>query len=186
MDLTEAAREFDHGHEGERAILAELDSEGMVLFSRDIEWGNITERQLVAVVAGADGPDLVCASAWPASFGGGMLARIDVRCPVEAACRRFLSGDGEPRARKLGHTDSGVAAAFDPRTTSIWSSSTASGKIQSIYLLRVPTGSGPSLVVATDVVDRGSSTVRKEGAVLAAKLLEWAGETFGPVAAAPR
>ena len=180
MDLLSQAREIDYAHPAERAIFRDaLEAEGLVLFSRDIGWGGKTERQIVAVVAGKDGPELVCARAFPPTLGEGMITRIDLACPVKAACKRFLSSDGEPSAQRLTpHTDAGIVGSYPEEVTYLWRQGIAGASLQTIYLLRLPSSGGHDLIVASDTVEGGKSTVVEHGRVSTSALLEWASETF--------
>ncbi|WP_041357971.1 hypothetical protein [Nitrobacter hamburgensis] len=174
-----APREIDYAHPGERAIFDEMRSEGLVLFSRDISWSGVEERQIVAVVAAAEGPALVCARSWPPLTGDGMIIRIDLRCRVEDACRLFLSADGIPAARPLvPHTDAGIVAKYRG-ATAIWRQGIAGDLIQTVYLLRIRRSTGPELVVASDTVTGGRSEVVEHGRVETGRLREWAAEIFG-------
>ena len=186
MDLLSAPREIDYAHPGERSIFdGELRAEGLVLHSREITWSDKVERQILAVVAGEDGPQLIGARTWPASFGGEVITRIDLNCSVEGACKRFLAADTDPRALTLTpHTDVGILAAYPGRITYLWRSGIQSDAMHTIYLLRQAGPEGIDLILASDTVRNGKSEVVEHGRVSANRLREWANETF-ELAAAP-
>lgn len=187
MDLLSQAREIDYANLAERAIFRDgLEAEGLVLFDRDIRWGGKTERQVVAVVAGKDGPELVCARAFPPTLGEGMITRIDLACPVKAACKRFLSAESLPSAQRLTpHTDAGIVGSYPEEVTYLWRQGISGETLQTIYLLRVPSEDGHDLIVASDTVEGGKSIVEEHGRVSAKALLEWANATFEASAPAP-
>lgn len=186
MDLLSQAREIDYGNPAEKAIFeTDLQAEGLVLVAHDIEWGGKVERQIVGVVAGRDGPELVCARAFP-STSGDMITRVDLSYPVSDACKRFLSSETSPRALSLTpHTDKGIVEAYPGRVTYLWRQGIAGESLHTIYLLRLPSAGGHDLVVASDTVKDGESTVVEHGRVSTTALLEWANETFGVSAPAP-
>lgn len=180
MDLLTQAREIDYAHPAERGIFRDdLEAEGLVLFARDIRWGDKDERQVVAVVAGKDGPELVCARAFPPPLGDGMITRIDLACSLKSACKRFLSGESFPWAHRLTpHTDAGIVATYPDEVTYLWRQGIAGEKLQTIYLLRLPSSGGHDLIVASDTVEGGKSTVVEHGRMSTSALLEWADQTF--------
>lgn len=184
--MFENAREFDAADPLEKAILDSAEAEGLVIWSRNADWGDVTERQLVAVVAGPQGPELFCARAWPAALNSGVIVRLDLRCKVEDACRPFLSksADALPRIGDLHSRDSydvAVAHIVGAQAGCLWRSADTKS---AVFLLRTRAEDGrKNLAVATAESTRATGGTKANAelhlTVPVDEFAAWVQATFG-------
>lgn len=188
MPMRNETRDFDATDPLEKAISAAIADEGLVVWSVDHKPGAQRQRHLVAVVAGPDGPDLVCARAWRGTLGE-VFSRIDLRAPVEAACRRWLPaarGSGLGLSELVPHLpdDIALAQAAGDSTRVLWKSSNGE---TSVYLVRMsPPGQEKELAAATSEKHDGKWSAKLHFSLSLTSFNEWAAAEFGPALPEPR